>query len=344
MWSRFCSKKGFHTGLEIFGSERSGLAIATSDLDLRVYRPELDEKRDAKQPPRYFARRQFSHVISSALTSYESDPNFMLVFLRHSRYPLLSMQHVGTSLDVQIVCCNDTNKARSVMAKYMEEMPALRKVYILVKYMFEIRGLSDVFRGGIGSYSVFYLVAAAMKLGTEHAKDDAAAQLLAVLEFYSKFDATESWISLDPLEVLSKVENKPVQSKEEKKVSSTTLGFETTTDSAQQLKAHQRIGLQNDEQPYLLCIRDPADRTNDLGRKTFGWKHLQTTMKKLNEELRQDLEKNDGRLLLPALVGRGFDLFEARRQKLAAYGRESPHFVKTQAHEVPSATRQVSEI
>lgn len=268
----------------------------------------------------------------------------MLVFLRHSRYPLLSMQHVGTSLDVQIVCCNDTNKARSVMAKYMEEMPALRKVYILVKYMFEIRGLSDVFRGGIGSYSVFYLVAAAMKLGTEHAKDDAAAQLLAVLEFYSKFDATESWISLDPLEVLSKVENKPVQSKEEKKVSSTTLGFETTTDSAQQLKAHQRIGLQNDEQPYLLCIRDPADRTNDLGRKTFGWKHLQTTMKRLNEELRQDLEKNDGRLLLPALVGRGFDLFEARRQKLAAYGQESPHFVKTQAHEVSSATRQVSEI
>ncbi|EKG17872.1 PAP/25A-associated [Macrophomina phaseolina MS6] len=305
VWSSFSSRGTKQLALDTFGSERSGLAIATSDIDLRVYSPEADKKRKAEKAPRYAERRQFSNALTKAFPYYQSDTRFMLVFLRFARYPLVSMQHVESSLDVQIVCSNDTSHARSVMAKFMEELPALRAVYTLFKYMFEVRGFADVFRGGMGSYSIFYMVAAAMKLRGESATDDAAAQLLAVLDFYSDFDTTKFWISLDPLEIMPKIENKPTHSKEEK----------------QKLKAHERIGLQNDEQPYLLCIRDPSDRTNDVGRKTFGWKHLQATMKKLKEDLRESLEKDDRSLFLPILVGRGFDLAEARRQKLAAFGR-----------------------
>lgn len=291
--------------LEVFGSERSGLALATSDIDLRVYNPVVTEESDAKQAPKYHRRQQFQASLTKAFPFYEDDGSFMLIFLRHSRYPLMSMQHAVSGLDVQLVCSNDTSHARTVMARYLEDMPALRTVYTLVKYMLEIRGLTDVFRGGMGSYSIFYMIVAGIKFGPQTAKDDPVAQLLAFMDFYSNFDTTKNWISLEPLEILPKIETKPTQSLDEK----------------EQLKNRKRIGLQSQRQPYLLCICDPADPTNDLGRKTFGWKHLQTTIKVLNERLRQRIKDDDGALLLTPMVGRGFDLFEARREKLATFGR-----------------------
>ncbi|EOD44085.1 PAP/25A-associated [Neofusicoccum parvum] len=102
------------------------------------------------------------------------------------------------------------------MARFLEDMPALRTVYTLVKYMLEIRGLTDVFRGGMGSYSIFYMIVAGIKFGPQTAKDDPAAQLLAFMDFYSNFDTTKNWISLEPLEILPKIETKPTQSLEEK--------------------------------------------------------------------------------------------------------------------------------
>ncbi|KAL1640131.1 hypothetical protein SLS58_007245 [Diplodia intermedia] len=319
-WSRFVSGQGRkvqHLQLEIFGSQRTGLATATSDIDFRIYNPEVEKESDAKKAPKYRRRNEYTSTLQQVFPFYEKDENFMLVFLRHARYPLISMQHAPTSVDVQLVSSNDTAHAREVAAKYMEELPAIRTLYMLFRHMLEIRGLCDVFRGGIASYSIFYMIAAGMKLGPPAAHDDPATQLLAVLDFYSDFDATSNWISLAPLAIWPKVENKPVQSKNEKRT----------------LATQRRIGLQNEDQPYLFCLRDPADDTNDLGRKTFNWKHLQETLKTLRKELYQKLERDDGSLLLTPLVGRSFELMEARREQLVAFGRQYP--LSRQALEVP---------
>ncbi|OJD37072.1 pap 25a-associated [Diplodia corticola] len=310
-WSRFVSRK---TGnyknlqLEVFGSERTGLATATSDIDLRVYNPDVQKESIAMKAPRYHRRKEFTYTLERAFSFYDRDQSFMLVFFRYARYPLISMQHAPTSIDVQLVSSNDTAHARAVAAKYMEELPALRSLYMVFRRMLEIRGLCEVYLGGMNSYSIFYMIAAGMKLGSPAAHDDPAAQLLAVLDFYSNFDATKNWISLEPPEILPKIEKKTTQSKEEK----TKL-------------AKHPIGLQDQKQPYLFCLRDPADETNDLGHKTFQWKHLQETLKTLNKKLREKLENDDGSLLITPLVGRSFELLEARRTRLARFGRKYMH-------------------
>ncbi|KAB2580058.1 Non-canonical poly(A) RNA polymerase protein Trf4-1 [Lasiodiplodia theobromae] len=328
-WARFIDsrKDKNYKGLklELFGSQRNGLATATSDLDVRLYDPKISEKSDEKQAPKHMTRKLLKKGLEMTFPFYQADDQFMLVFLRFSRYPLISMQHAPSSLDVQIVASNDTSYARMIMDKYMEELPALRSLYMLIRYLLEIRGLHDVFRGGISSYSVFYLIVAGIKLGSSPASHDPAEQLLAVLDFYSQFDTTNNWISLEPLSILPKIESKPVLSREEKAA----------------LRKGQRIGAQNKDQPYLLSIRDPADATNDLGRKTFGWKHLQATFKTLNEVLRQKLEKNDGSLLLKPLVGTSFELMEARREKIAAFGRQHRSVHTTQEVQVDAQEVQI---
>lgn len=328
--------------LELFGSQRNGLATATSDIDVRLYDPKISEESDEKQAPKFLQRKLLRKGLETMFPFYQADDQFMLVFLRFSRYPLISMQHAASSLDVQIVASNDTSHARMIMDKYMEELPALRSLYMLIRHVLEIRGFHDVFRGGISSYSVFYLLVAGIKLGSSPASHDPAEQLLAVLDFYSQFDTTNNWISLEPLSILPKIENKPMLSQEEKAVR--TFAYKTgcpCTNSSKALRNEQKIGAQNEDQPYLLCIRDPADATNDLGRKTFGWKHLQATLKTLNEVLRQKLEEDDSSLLLRPLVGTSFELMKARREKLAAFGRQPQSAHTTQEVQVDAQEVQI---
>jgi non-canonical poly(A) RNA polymerase PAPD5/7 len=67
-------------------------------------------------------------------------------------------------------------------------------------------------------------------------------------------------------------------------------------------------------------LRDPADETNDLGRKIIAWRHIQETIKQLSERLRKDLTGNTRVNFLAPLVGPIYTLHQAHRQKLTEYG------------------------
>ena len=71
----------------------------------------------------------------------------------------------------------------------------------------------------------------------------------------------------------------------------------------------------------MLTLRDPADETNDLGRKAVAWKHVQRTYKSLGRRLREELEQNTRVSLLAGHVGPIYALQRAHRKKLADYGR-----------------------
>ncbi|KAF2147443.1 uncharacterized protein K452DRAFT_282448 [Aplosporella prunicola CBS 121167] len=185
----------------------------------------------------------------------------------------------------------------------MEEYPALRAIYTVVRQMLEVRGLTDVYFGGLGSYSIFMMVVASFKLHPRPENDSLAQHLIDFLTFYTKLDTNELWVSIEPPSLTKKIEAKPKQSIEEK----------------QKLKDQLGIGKVNPNQPYLLSLRDPADKSNDLGRKCFCWKHVQTTMAVLREELLLRLEANDGTLLLTPLVGRNFKLLETKREHLQKF-------------------------
>lgn len=72
---------------------------------------------------------------------------------------------------------------------------------------------------------------------------------------------------------------------------------------------------------WMLTLRDPADETNDLGRKTVAWKHVRATWKLLLDQLRVDTQANTRASLLARLVGPAYTLQRTQRKRLAEYGQ-----------------------
>jgi len=194
--------------LEVFGSERTGLAMATSDIDFRlVNKQTFEDPFLAKLPPspeqRFQGMTSLHKLHWNNLAKHKA---YILATLRHARYPLISLQDRNSGLDVQIVLSNDTSHSREIMNGYMEEYPYLRQLYFVVKTMFDVRGLSDVFRGGFGSYTIFMMIVASLR-HSPHPRNDAAGGLINFLKFYRNFQTQKWGISIEPVSLFDKKEN-----------------------------------------------------------------------------------------------------------------------------------------
>jgi len=88
------------------------------------------------------------------------------------------------------------------------------------------------------------------------------------------------------------------------------------------IKGRYKIGLLDWTQPYLLCLQDPADPLNDLGRKTIGIKHIFETMRQLRIDLlaRMINPPKSGESLLEMMVGPSYVMLKGRRKILEDYG------------------------
>lgn len=194
--------------LEVFGSERTGMAFAGSDIDLRLIPADvMTDAARSKLPPspkertrrRADLRKLHWHFVSCQKEEY------LLPTLRWARYPLISLQDRASGLDVQIVLSNDTSTSREYMQRYLEECPYLPEVYSVIKAALDVRGLTDVFRGGIGSYSLFMMIVASLK-HRPHPNNDAAGAVEHFFRFWGHFKANVHGVSIDPPELLDKSE------------------------------------------------------------------------------------------------------------------------------------------
>lgn len=79
-------------------------------------------------------------------------------------------------------------------------------------------------------------------------------------------------------------------------------------------------------QPYLLCLQDPADADNDLGRKGYGWKHIQATIRALRSSIVQQMSLTRSGEITESFLGKAigpcFQAYKARRAITEAYGQE----------------------
>jgi DNA polymerase sigma len=74
----------------------------------------------------------------------------------------------------------------------------------------------------------------------------------------------------------------------------------------------------------MLVLQDPADRTNDLGRKAFAWRHIQATFLKARDTLLRDINAKDRpESLLKALVGGCEEVFGPKREAAREYARRA---------------------
>jgi non-canonical poly(A) RNA polymerase PAPD5/7 len=186
--------------LEVFGSERTGLALATSDIDIRlIAKGQPRNPALAIKPPgqkdRIRALQRLRKLYWDNLSQHKAYLNPQLLY---ARYPLISLQDRQSGLDVQIVLSNDTSLSMQLMKDYMEQYPYLRQLYCVVNNIFAVRGLNDVFRGGFGSYTLFMMIVASIR-HNPHPRNDAAGGLVNFLKFYRDFDTTEKGLSIAPV-------------------------------------------------------------------------------------------------------------------------------------------------
>jgi non-canonical poly(A) RNA polymerase PAPD5/7 len=303
-----------------FGSSKTGLALPFSDIDLGVY-DSLDY------------RNNLEAYMERLYQTFLDGKDYMLVVHRPPPNAIITAQHQATGIDVQIIAKGFPGKQDKYMERYLKSIPNLRALYTVVRTAFGTRGLVDPFIGGISAYGTsMMLVAALTRRGTPpEIHKSAAAQLLQFLSFWSNFDMTRYGISF-PDDKTAKLFSKLPPDASDADMAQRLKYVEAARRRKDMQRAGQyRIGRVRPEQPYLLCLQDPASHINDLGARCHAIKHIQETIKVMHQELVRSMaeydqvgqgsEKRDGdtieSLLMP-LVGRSHEIYAYRRKRMVS--------------------------
>jgi non-canonical poly(A) RNA polymerase PAPD5/7 len=186
--------------LELFGSERTQLAAPTSDIDFRISHRDLESEQGERGPSltRPANQKIMRNRLFKVMRYLNGHHSFVDTKIRYGRYPLLSVVHARSRLEVQIVSNNDTVSAREYMRSYLAEYPTLRDLYFVIRTALHERVLTDVYRGGLGSYCIFMMLVASLKLHPIERADDIGRQFLNFLSLYSDLDTYKFGISVEP--------------------------------------------------------------------------------------------------------------------------------------------------
>jgi non-canonical poly(A) RNA polymerase PAPD5/7 len=74
-----------------------------------------------------------------------------------------------------------------------------------------------------------------------------------------------------------------------------------------------------------MCLQDPADSTNDLGRKGLCIKHVQATLAEVCKGLKTACDQNTKHSLLECIVGDIYWMNRQARGRLVSYGLDVSH-------------------
>jgi non-canonical poly(A) RNA polymerase PAPD5/7 len=302
---------------QVQGSEATGLVMPTSDIDFRV--SYISPRRSGNE---WMTHQYLGKMLTWFQKAIQGSGLFTDVEYREARYPIITMTHQASGINVQIVAAPTTEPQQSVTARYLAEIPHLRSVYMLLRTALGVRGLVDVYYGGTGAYGLLMMLVAALKRPSDKPPMTAAESYIRFLDFYMNLDATIYGVSADPPKLF-------------KKHQASAYPIKNMIDAARRrgdaVRAAQwAIGQTRLYQPYLLCLQDPANPVNDLGRKSNAIKHLQKTLRVMNNTLRRDFQTiyfsnekgqawNNACLLEPQL-GRCHELFSQGRRRAEEYG------------------------
>lgn len=305
--------------VEVVGSHRTGLATPTSDIDVRFFMPEYEKKKPidcGSNVPNPKARQAMMNKLKQLCSALRKSPRFVDATLVYARVPIVRVLHRQTGLTVNIQTLRPSLAVRTCVAAYLSEYPTLRPIYMILRFALEIRHLTTVFEGGFGSYTILMMIVNALKHasilhspGHDATRYDLATHLFWVLDFYAAADLRKNGYSPDPPRVFPKVVN-PKKLNTKSDPLKTGSSFKTIP-----------------KEPYLLCLQDPADPLNDLGRKSHSIKHVQEVFRQSSRTLRDKLEDWDNipseerglrqESLLDPLVGAHYAHFMEKRRILA---------------------------
>lgn len=304
--------------LTVLGSRTTGLATPLSDFDLTfsMHSDNQDFEYESTESNPRVATKKAVTILKKLEKDFRSSKILQDTELVRARVPIIQTRHRATKLRIQVQTMASYRQVQEFTAAYLNEVPSLRPLYIVLRYALEIRNLTTVFEGGLGSYPLVMMIVTALKhSGGTFAADDLAGQLLHVLYFYGTADLYKNGFSANPPRIY------------DKHVNSRTVTDQLDTAQDPQLEGINDILRKRDsKKPYLLSLQDPADSFNDLGKKAYAIKHIQATFKTAHQgiswalqqgDTRSDSDKKDGTWsFLDFLLKANYTAFERDRSQV----------------------------
>ncbi|KAL8701583.1 MAG: hypothetical protein Q9201_004827 [Fulgogasparrea decipioides] len=303
---------------EVIGSYSTSLALPSSDIDFSVSLPAVEADaaphRKSLRGLRY--QKMYLQALLKLSKAMRNDSDFGdTAEVVHARVPIVRATHQETGQEVQIQIWTGIRRQEQHTLAYLAEFPTLRPLYFVLRSCLKMRQLSFSYEGGLGAYATLMLIVNALKHASgQYDPFDVGKQLLHVLQFYAESDLYRYGFSVDP--PCRFVKGKKHTAANER-VDPIVCGINT-------------IARIDPRQPYLLCLQDPADPTNDLGIKAYAIKHIQEVFARARSVILQEMEfwdsgatersDNTKRVaLLGALVQANYGLFSWNRDKIRRY-------------------------
>lgn len=197
--------------IKSFGSFAAGLYLPTADMDLVALSPDYlryGTKVICQTNSRIHALG--SHVANVGLAAEGT-----MSPVTKAKVPLVKFTDRQTGIKVDISFENDSGvKAIQTFLAWKEKYPAMPVIVVLIKQMLAMRGLNEVFTGGLGGFSIICLVVSMMQLMPEVQSGNLDPQqhygqlLLNFLDLYgNKFNIKATGITMEPPGHYDKVKN-----------------------------------------------------------------------------------------------------------------------------------------
>lgn len=220
--------------VKVFGSFKTGLYLPTSDIDLVVF-------------------GQWKHLplmtLHNALVKKKIVEADQIKVLDKASVPIVKLTDAMTEVKVDISFNVDHNKSNGIesaqlIQKFLTDYPTLKYLVLVLKQFLLQRDMNEVFTGGISSYSLTLLAISFLQL---HPRKDAveSCENLGVLliEFFELYGRTFNYMR---------------------------TGIRIKNGGAYIPKDDIVKDMDNGHRPALMCIEDPLNAGNDIGRSSYG--------------------------------------------------------------------------
>ncbi|KAE8348162.1 hypothetical protein BDV28DRAFT_144218 [Aspergillus coremiiformis] len=320
---------------QVIGSRRSGFAMSHSGLDFILPVPDPARSSDKVRrpsPSRPHVLDLYSSLLSYVKRTLEQCSSFNgRVELTGKRNSILTAVHHETGVRLQFYCGETLPSSSEYTRDYHAEYPAIRPLYMVVRLILDAQELFGSHQSSVGPDTIVMLLVVFLKMnhGRFQNPRSLGEQLLAFLKVYgSEVDLTSTGVSVDPPSFF-----------DADTVKATIKDYEPNALPAYLRGQRALINLKrtavakhNIRAASTLCLQDPANYMNNLGRTCSRTHELQNAFICAYDRLSARLgtwerPKCNGltlNSLLSSALQANFNDFSRVRARIVSAGRRCP--------------------
>lgn len=282
--------------VRVFGSFAAEMYLPTSDIDLVVISSSFAQH----GIPRYSQKASLWKLGAALRGSGIVKPG-SLKMIAGAKVPIVKFVDVDTNLNVDISFENSSGLiANETFIRWKAEHPAMPILVFVIKQFLAMRGLNEVYIGGLGSFALTCMVVSmlqqlpSLSSGRVDGRLNTGVMLLEFLELYGKnFNTEKIGICVD----------------------SSRPGYFRKDSFPSQIS-------RGPVEPSLLCIQDPNKPDNDISRSSYLIKLVMSCWADAHDDIieqmgkldRCEFEDRENRSILGVIIGGNYQLIEAQRE------------------------------